>query len=474
MTKFSLSILSMALTATAIATPHPIKPEHELIITSPRVVNSDLAVYPGPLSFGGLLEANYGKSSAPEVARSFILSFTKPTRVNNQTIPARTKAYQKVVKPWLEKDGFEETNLFSWRPNLANAPFKLTAIVNRQDIAIANSISPTPDFSRTFVPRSSTFRRRFSTGSGTESYYGSSIPPAGELRLIYCLTNADGTPIEGGMTVIFEYDQRNLIVSNPEENPISTRRPSGQANHQVAKLWNMLSSHEKLDVGYLRDLENLVVKATTTEKQDTFRFRGGPMLRIRTNDNALGIGREFRQFNSSSGSNLSPALLSTSIHDKFYIEKSEYSKVLSNYIFGKRSLPQEVMIKNKKISTSTAHSIVLPGRENRSAWKGYRVKNSIRRNISMNSCIGCHGNETGSDGFHLAPPIDSKLPTLLSGFLANNEANNAMEDPYTQKSYSGRGELARRKYIQELFLDPDSAQDEQFAKLLTRTDLLIH
>ncbi len=462
---------------------HPIKPEHELIITSPSVVNSKLAKYPGPLSFGRLLEANYGKNIAPEIAKTFILSFARDTTVNEQTIPARELAKDKVIAPWQKKDGYTDSNLDRWRPNLANAPFKLTAIVNRQDIAIASSISPVerfvrttattqvpPTFGPTTLPRqtpptSSRSRRR------TAAYYSSGFTlPAGEMRLVYCLTNQDGSPIEGGMTVILEFDQRNLIL---KEQPESSLQVTGENNHLVAKRWNSLSSHEGFNLDYMDDLCDLV--STVASKENTpknSRSRTpSRLLRIRTNDSALGKGREFRQFNSAE-KHLFPSLLSASINDRFYEEKSKSNKALSRYINRYKVLPEFVEVGLIKVPTSTAHSIVQEDQD--TMWNGRAVRSQLRRHISMNSCIGCHGGETGTSGFHLAPPVHSSLPTLVSSFLANQDTKNRQKSNSKIKAFNKSGELARRLKIQKLLLRRAVVRDSVFDRMTRRDDLTIH
>ena len=483
-----LTIMACVSSVTAKSKPHPVNPELELIISSTQVTNSSAAAYPGMLSFGRLIETNYGEKAAASIVRSWILSYAMPTKVAGQVIPPREKAFGKVIESWVKKDGFTGESLLDWTPNLANAPLKLLSIVNRQDIAIASNVAPTSELhiSRAKSPLldaslseqeierikvlSRSVRNSSSSGGSSSGYYRASSG-AGEVRFIYCLTDQSGTPLKGGMTVILEFDQLNLFSRN-NLNVISVEKSA----HYTAKRWHALGRHKVINSAYLSELCALVFEAITPIETPNLRptvnelIAASPMLRLRTNDSALGEGREFRQFDSS-GKSLIPSLLSSSLPDAFNDPKTPEAQALAKWLTASNVLSQELTVNGKRVKLATASSRVLPGRENDTAWKsatpthGGQVSREIRRHISMNSCIGCHGQETGSDGFHIAPPSNDYLPSLLSEFLTDTSKIAITKDPYADYEYKQAGELARRIKIFEHLVDPKILNLNRFQKL---------
>jgi hypothetical protein len=119
--------------------PHTVVPSKELLITDPAVLQSPETQFPGPLSFGHLMQEMAGKEQASAFTLAWLELWMKDQTVNGNVAPARTKMEELVLAPWRERDAIARAELnepepLIWEPNLANAPFKLIAIVNRMDL----------------------------------------------------------------------------------------------------------------------------------------------------------------------------------------------------------------------------------------------------------------------------------------------------------------------------------------------------
>ena len=476
-------LLALTLSSEAAKPAHPVYPELELLITSPRVVDSPAAHYPGDWSFGTLMERTFGEKLAPSVVRSWLLSYDFTQKIATYDVPAREKARRLLIEPWQKADGFTGSHSLEWRPDFKNAPFQLLAIVNRQDVGI---IQP-------------------NTSSSSTEYYNTS-GSAGELRFVYGVTDQEGQPLLGGMTIILEF--RSGFIDFFGKDVASAPERRQMLLHELALEWHHLGRRGQIDKIYLEELAQLTNILTTPlfgeraptplgqkplgddyiestcDQPAAFGFSrlqalGVPgtqaLLRIRTNDNALGAGREFRQFNIHEWGIL-PAPVSASPAQDFWDEGSSAHQKLVKYFKQAEPsaafLPTELEVDGTVVPVLGGHSLVMPHQED-IAWRADRLSAQTRRKISLNSCIGCHGSETNSSGFHIAPRLNY-VPSLLSDFLASTDERKTTKDPVSNERYTQKGELARRISIQEELLKKRNIRSNRFAKLRSNQELAPH
>ena len=156
--------------------PQDISIEKELLITDLSVVNDARASGAGGAwSFGGLMTA-LAPGDAAILVKRWLESYGRRLEVNGFALSPRPAIRVRLIEPWMKRDG--ATSFAAWTPNLANAPFRLLAIIYRPDLGIV-------------------------TRDGT-------IRSAGEARFVFtALDLARTASLDGAsplpFTVIFEY-----------------------------------------------------------------------------------------------------------------------------------------------------------------------------------------------------------------------------------------------------------------------------
>ena len=332
---------------------HAVVPDKELLITSREVMESAEAKYPGPLSFGYVMEQLAGKERASEFTNEWLRLWLRDQEINRDIAPARPRM-EEILDAWRKKDQKAGDDPFTWTPNQANAPFKLIAVINRMDLVAPGVVErlraareasaqqlaflgghtlamAAPLRNKLFLEFGEVFRRnspelpegfraatdppsagRTPAAAGVPSdyvagpdaattYYGNLMSPflaatgpsSGEGRLVFALTDAAGAAIEPGFNVIFEY---NLAGPDqrPGDAPVEESPTIGWA-----RKWHRLGSHAAFDADYLRDLV-AVTKGFTDQRQpgnSSERWSSPTLAQIRTNDGVLEPGsREFREF----------------------------------------------------------------------------------------------------------------------------------------------------------------------------------
>ena len=244
-------------------------PEKELLIRDLNVVESSRTVYPGPFSFGALmegLEGNNAEKKAPDIVRAWLDTWRTDQKVNGDTVAARASILEKVIQPWQEKDGYDPASGKPWMPNFANAPFRLLAIVNRLDLAgrqitrtlekdaaeardqmeltifeqgIKSQPIPLPKGIASVLPPE---------GEGA-SYYGNPLQLAtGEGRFVFAVLDKDGEPLPGDFTVILEY---------PLTSPIGAGVGPEVSIRDWAMAWHELGKFDSFNEAYLTALEKI-------------------------------------------------------------------------------------------------------------------------------------------------------------------------------------------------------------------------
>lgn len=337
---------------------HAVVPEKELLITSRDVMDSAEAQYPGPLSFGYVMEQLAGKPRAGAFTHEWLRLWLRDQEVNRDIAPARP-GMEAVLEAWRKKDqqgAFDDP--LGWSPNIANAPFKLIAIVNRMDLiapAVVEQIRAArestakqlgflrgntlalagPVKNKQFEELGEIFHRTspeltparqtgipagldsifpITTGAGqTKSspqpefvagaggvgtlieYYGTT---GGEGRLVFALTDTNGQPVEPGFNIILEYQ-----LMAPDRDP-ALPVPTEPSAVGWANKWHRLGTHAAFDADYLRDLV-AVTKGFTDQRKPRNSdegWRPPPLSQVRTNDGVLDpAAREFREFRPVTG-----------------------------------------------------------------------------------------------------------------------------------------------------------------------------
>ncbi len=73
-------------------------------------------------------------NDAPGLVKHWLESFERRQEINGFPLAPRPAMRTRLVEPWMKKDGAR--SFADWTPNLANAPFRLLAIVYRPDLGI--------------------------------------------------------------------------------------------------------------------------------------------------------------------------------------------------------------------------------------------------------------------------------------------------------------------------------------------------
>ncbi|HEX2750783.1 MAG TPA: hypothetical protein VHM91_22450 [Verrucomicrobiales bacterium] len=339
------------------APPHPVVPDKELLITDPAVLQSREAQYPGALSFGYLMEQMAGKEQAGAFTRAWLEMWLEDQTVNGNVARARGKMEELVLAPWKAKDAADRAALnlpepLIWDPNLANAPFKLIAVVNRMDLLapeiLAKAVSareaseqslrflngdftaaspkpgnpgftPVGELFHVSTPEGSQlvepfFRTRQVTSNRTPGGEDTGVP---EFLPSVPPSDSGGTGYRGGLMpaqqlavsgegrLVFAVTDRagrplgngfNVIfeygLSVPPP-PGCGVFPKGQDNTSIwASRWHNLGTHASFGEAYLNDLIEVTRAFTDARSSD----KKVLISQIRTNDGALDAVREFRQF----------------------------------------------------------------------------------------------------------------------------------------------------------------------------------
>ena len=529
--------------------PSAIRADRELMITHPTVVDSAAARYPGAWSFGGLLEELVGKENAPDIAREWLgyyywdsqpsagqspvssampggrcnivarslgSSLALPTLADpairsmwmrpggavalaslgdslKPRIPARSEIADKIIRPWQARDGYGATSGKPWKPNLANAPFRLLAIVNRMDLAAPQLAGLESRLEAQFHlfdrDKDFTRMRELATGQDTPASNSSGLgygggpsstqsSDAGEGRLVFGAVDSEGKPLAGGWTIIFEYKLSTAPGAAPGM-PVQPReKEDASVTRAWAQAWHRLGDYELGDHRFNEELEKLTrrfthrgpaakvppevpteaVDATEIARDAGFR----PVLgQLRSNEAAFGADREFRQFNLDN-ERFVPALLPMTPAQEFLKESGDGAQVLSRFLrniqplilAGVHSLPEKLRDRGEVRTLLASHSSIPYGKPEFYWEPTPRLTREARRQFSLNTCNGCHAAETNcSEGMHVHPRAAGEA-ARLSSFLGMNGKPNRFQDPGLKTSWVQQDEMEDRAAILAALLEP--------------------
>jgi hypothetical protein len=221
-----------------------VDPDRELIITDLSVVDSDLAQNSGPWSFGTRFRSLFAdEAAAQQGIKQWLTSWESDQTVNSFTLPARPDVRQVLIEQWKMRDGQQGVPDELWQVNWDNAPFRLSAIVNRIDL---NDIAP------------------------VDEGYGVKVANAGEGRFVYGAVDLDDEPIS--FTTVFEY----MLPADSF---------FGVSNWALQ--WHALG-----DIPFGNEFNAALLTLTNNF---------GPLNQLRTNDRAFGPTWQLREFDLASG-----------------------------------------------------------------------------------------------------------------------------------------------------------------------------
>lgn len=449
---------------------HDIVMDKELFITATEVVDSELANYPGPWSFGHLVEEAFGEKEAPHAVGEWLQLWADgyaPEGRNQREAPARP-GVQQLIEIWKKRDHYQGSSNKEWVPNLENAPFRLLSIVNRMDLA-ATADSP---------------------GVTSVGYYTGSPgidSLSGEGRLVFGAIDEDGEPLDA--TFIFEYGL--------------DRGNQSQRVHDWAMVWHDLGSYEKHDAAYRGQLAK-VTRLFTDRRKEIVGQAGSArpitalkemdvwerlsvslnasttqLIRVRSSERAFGKDLEFRQWDVRTGSRagqgpvLRPVALPGTPREKFYKKGSRENRFLVRWLRDQRGagpvsstlrdsegsvpvsfgLPATYRV-GKKREPVAAVVARIPDGESDYHWDGRGLNDdALRRAFSTQTCVGCHGGDTNTQAFHCAPRQRGSS-SLLSNFMRMESEKAELEDPATGDSYQS-AEMQDRVQLFRSLLNPD-------------------
>ncbi|MDZ4859329.1 MAG: hypothetical protein SGI88_10120 [Candidatus Hydrogenedentes bacterium] len=377
----------------------------ELMIVHGDFVGSHLAKPGGPWTFEKLVKdlAVTAGSNPKLITKQWLATWRSEQDVLGVKVAARPGIDPEVIVPWMKRDGHTTLDFDTWDPNLANAPFRLLAIVNRMDL---------------------------------RHIVGGRIHDAGEGRFVFGVfksdtvdLDADGFPKGAPLpfTVIFEYSLQAATESEVT---------------QWANYWHDLGDPGLSTPDYLKKVNAV-----------TDRFAAGNVVlnQLRTNEIALGDPWELREFNFT----MNELKLVTSkqtpqnkLNNKGLL--IDYVQVNEKRLLNHAHYAPEYFRGNRFLAGSVHAN---PGDK----WKATGENADAVRVLSFNTCNGCHTGDTNTKFLHIGIKQSPKEQAELSAFLlggnatANTEPNKP-EDFDASASAEGFRDLWERKRLLESML----------------------
>jgi hypothetical protein len=426
----------------------------ELFITSTSVVEDcvrttwtgicQVPVQPatrGAWTFGKLIQGVAGTTDPVKLnafVRRWLGQWQQDVTVNSDLVPARPNIQSVVIDPWQTASG--STTL-----DMTKAPFRLLAIVFRFDLRNASG-----------------------------SYGGGNT--AGEARFVFGVLGPSGNPLQ--FTTIFEY---GLDVSE-----CADIQAWAQAAHALGSL--------PFGPDYNAALQSITDQFTTLGASPG-KLNGSAINQVRTNELGLGVFPwELREFHlktvtisnprdplpvaqANTGGATGPSLGSKSLAPPpgtttriDLVEATvaqtpdldhQKQQILADYI----NTNEAAILGNTYTVPLTFQSTHFRGAAARHnafdiGWDGpgsacSSINNSEARfNFSLNTCSGCHGDDTGTGFLHVFPRTPGN-PSNLSAFLNGGQATDVCGLNHNF------GDLERRRLDFCVLLDETCTQIEQ-------------
>ena len=393
----------------------------QLMITDLKVVEDPVRTNPrqgkrATWSFKYLMEQMAGSRDPADFTLQWLKQWENDQFINGHLVTARPNIRNLVINPWLAASGGKKLDL-------NKAPFKLLAIVNRMDM-----------------------REHDAQGI---------VTTAGEGRFVFGVLGSDGKPLPpaagpspGGFTMILEY-----------ELPATTMRELGA----WAKQWKDLDKHPLGSVKYNAALENLTRQFTDRGRAPN-KPNQNAINQIRTNEISLHPTWELREFVIDAGNGLLQQKTVTATPDSIQFNGTEgltqmindneasilnntFSMDGSNEAASSISGPfQAVNFVDFGLRTFKTNLLFEPFYD--IPWSAAGIRNNTARHqLALNTCNGCHRDETATGFLHIGFPQAHSLPAslgkpaALSAFLTGGQAT----DPVDATTLRQFAELTRRQ-----------------------------
>jgi hypothetical protein len=333
----------------------------------------------GAWTFGRMMERlSPSASAAPDVTEAMFRTSLSPQTINGFSVAPRPAMDPVVLAPWPRTaDG---------KLDLARAPMRLLAIVNRLDLK---------DLAR---------------------------GKAGEGRMVYGVLDSGGNQMQ--FTAILEY----LLPATSEED---------------VQAWTR-SFHALQALPFPSEEYNAALQAITDRFTGRDAIPGAPngsaLIDIRTNEIALSRIWELREFHLSPVTGfLDPAAVALTPDTQ-----SNGTDRLARFINANEAT---ILTETHEMPLSFEGAPFQAGATFNGGfdfWFAPGIVNpEARHKFSLNTCNGCHGGETNTGFLHIFPR-DPGQPSQLSGFLVGI----TVTDPVT-RTQRRLSELARRRLLME-------------------------
>ncbi len=412
-----------------------------LFITSPQVVLDPTRTWDpctgagtqgGVWTFAHLMrEMANGSGKTPEdFVKDWLSLWLNTYTVNGDTVAARTQMFNQVIQPWATASGVTATLVtdpvtgvrsvtLSGPLNLNIAPYRLLAIVNRIDLGTTTG-----------------------GGGGTYGSVTGSPVTAGELRFIFGVVQPNpwggGTDATCGkklFTTIFEY---------------GVPRTGCAAVVNWAQQWTSLQAFPGFTAAYLAQLQTMT-ESVVLHGSAPAKGNQNAIDQIRTNEIALAGQWELREFtltNEQPASNIDPPAngeLRThtvaQTPDDALFSATGANPTVNGFVTGPVTtglqlpvvLPPTVPSRCDSSYTApyTFSGVAFRGGHALVAPPNFWLANAApatpngicaRHTFSLNTCQGCHHNDSGTNGLggstnftHVTPT--TTIPVTLSKFL---------------------------------------------------------
>ena len=430
--------------------------DRELLITDLKVIEDPVLTNPhrrrpGVWSFRYLIEQMAGDQDPAAFAMS-LFTHGEDRLINGHATPSRPAVWNRIIDPWLAKGGGEL--------DLRFAPVKLLAIVNRLDL---------------------------------RQVAGEEVLSAGEGRFVFGVLDEHGKPLTptggpavGGMTLILEYDlpahsmqdlQRwvsdwhalgdlkpGSLKYNSHLAMLTQRftargqgvgRPNGSALNQIRTNDVALATPWELREWVIDVESGLLIPAPVAETPDFTLMNNTPLLADLLTTHASSILDGTFRLPAELAAGSAPAGpffdLRTELDPETYNGNLSAAEATVNFGI----MNADFLVSLVDFSQSNPIVTAVPGTEvvvNVPWQTPLNIEPEVRHRFALNTCSGCHRDETGVNFLHIGFPETARdrdvltgglgAPAFLSSFLTGGEP---IADPVTEGLTHSFNDLERRK-----------------------------
>ncbi len=350
--------------------PANISADHSLLVRDPKVVQDETRTRTscdsksmGTWSFGYLMTEMANEPvtgiNAADFAMKWLMNWENDQTVNNWVVPNRSNGVQQLINAW-PKDG-------DGRLDLAKAPFRLLAIVNRPDLR------------------------------GDSIYGQEASNNAGELRFVFGLVDPETCSAQR-FTVIFEFGVKKRSCEETQEWGIR---------------WKKLDQFTLGTPEYNEALERLTEEIVRANA-DPEKPNGSALNQLRTNDFVFSRPWELREF-----------ALEGFLHQATIKQTPDASingtGLLADFI---NQFENDILSGTHVVPLDyNGQSFLGGGIEYDSSdfWNADGINNNqARHQFSLATCNSCHGRESDTGFLHITPVDFGPFTAPLSGFLVGN------------------------------------------------------